>query len=183
MHAQRKFVSLLLALVILAVSVAPAYAGDSAATGTIQVSIQNKTGGSARISLSGPASYSFDLKSGKNKVNVTPGTYSYSYKACGLTLTGKFDARKSGATLTLPKCGTGKAGGGEVKVTIKNNTGGSITIYLSGPQSYTFNFPSGTSKMTVVPGKYSYTVYGCGTSMSGTKNFKGGGLVWMFWCG
>ncbi len=181
MRAQRKFVSLLLALVILAVSVAPAYAGDSAAAGTNQVSIQNKTGGSVRISLSGPASYSFDLKSGKNKVDVTPGTYSYSYKACGQTLTGRFDARKSGATLVLPKCGGG--GGSEVKVTIKNNTGGTLTIYLTGPQTYTFYFPTGTSKMTVVPGKYSYTVYGCGTSMSGTKNLKGGGLVWMFWCG
>jgi hypothetical protein len=184
MKLWKRLFFILLAVTLIAGSAAPALAADSAAAGTVQVSIQNKTGDSVRISLSGPASYNFELKTGKNKIDVTPGSYSYSYKACGQTLTGKFNARKSGATLTLPKCGTAGGGGGaEVKVTIKNYTGGGITIYLSGPQTYTFNFPSGTSKMTVVPGKYSYTVYGCGTSASGTKNLKGGGLSWMFWCG
>lgn len=178
MRVSRKLISLWLALIILAVSVVPVYAAD-----TVHVQIQNKTGENVRISLSGPASYSFQLTSGKNKVEVQPGKYNYSYKACGGTQTGKFNAQ-NGATLTLPKCSSGsKAGGGEVKVTIKNNTGGTVTIYLSGPQSYVFSFGPGTSKMYITAGTYSYTVYGCGTSMSGTKKFKGGGLVWMFWCG
>jgi hypothetical protein len=180
MRISKVLLSLSLALILVLAAAAPAIAAEK-----IQVQIQNKTGESVRLSLSGPASYSFNLTTGKNKVEVTPGKYSYSYKACGgQTLTGKFNAKKAGATLTLPKCKQGGSGGiKEAKVTIKNLTGGAISIYLSGPQSYVFNFGTGISKMSVVPGKYSYTVYGCGTSMSGTMNFKGSGRVWTFWCG
>lgn len=185
MHISKGLLSVFVALVLLTTTVAPAIASQANAADKIQVQIQNKTGEQVRISLTGPTSYSFNLSTGKNKVEVVPGKYSYSYTACsGQTLTGKFNAKKVGATLTLPKCK--KSGGGdtkEVKVTIKNNTGGSITIYLSGPKSYVFSFGTGTSKMSVVPGKYNFTVYGCGAAISGTKNFKGGGLVWMFWCG
>lgn len=176
MPISRKLVSLWLALVILAVAVVPAYAGD-----TVQVQIQNKTGASVRITLSGPVSYNLDLKTGKNKVEIQPGSYTYSYKACGKTVTGKFNA-KAGATLTLPKCAGGGAGGGEVKVTIYNLTGGTVTIYLSGPQSYVFNFGPGKTKMVIAAGTYNYTVYACGTSGTGIRKFKGSGWTWTFWC-
>jgi hypothetical protein len=176
---------ILLAVTLIGSNAIPVQAADVAAKDTVQVQFQNKTGDQVSISLSGPGTYRLSLGAGKTKADIVPGKYSYTYQACGQSNKGTFNARKSGDTLVLPKCGgdKGSGGGGDVKVTIKNYTGGGITIYLSGPQSYTFNFPSGTSKMTVVPGKYSYTVYGCGTSMSGTKNFKGGGLTWMFWCG
>lgn len=179
MRSVKSFVSLLLALMMIGVLAAPAYAEVQAAGNTVQVQIQNKSNEPVRLTLSGAATYRFDLGTGKTKVDVVPGKYNYSYQACGQMNTGKFNAQK-GATLVLPKCG--KEAGGEIKVTIKNKTGGIITIYLWGPKSYTFSFPSGTSKMSIVPGKYNFTIYGCGTSMSGTRNFKGGGNIWTFWC-
>lgn len=183
MRFSMRLISAVLALVMLGSAVAPAYAGEKASSDTVQVQIQNKTGSDVTLTLTGPATYYLHLKTGKNKADVLPGNYSYSYQACGKTNTGKFNVKKNGGNLTLPKCAnsSGKVAG-EVKVTIKNYTGGSITIYLTGPQSYVFNFASGTSKMYVTAGTYNYTVYGCGTSITGTKKFKGGGLTWSFWC-
>jgi len=62
--------------------------------------------------------------------------------------------------------------GKTITIKIINNTGGNITINLSGPASYSFTFGPGTHNMKVLPGTYSYTVWGCGTSTSGSKNLK-----------
>lgn len=184
MGVYRWLLSVLLAFTLLLATLVPAIASDSFAADKVKVQIQNKTGEQVRIALTGPATYAFTLSTGKNSVEVVLGRYSYSYKACdGQTIIGKFNVKKAGATLTLPKCKQTKLGGAEVKIAIKNITQGPITIYLSGPQTYAFTFGTGTSKMTIFPGKYSYTVYGCGTMNSGTMNFKGSGKVWTFWCG
>lgn len=172
----------LMALVLVGTSVVPVQAASIEAKDTVQVQFQNKTGDSVRLTLTGPATRSLTLSTGKTKADLAPGRYNYSYEACGKTNTGVFKALKNGDTLVLAKCKGDNGGGGTVKVVIKNNTGGNITIYLTGPQSYTFNFPTGSSRMEVVPGKYTYTVYGCGSSITGTKSFKGGGINWMFWC-
>ena len=67
------------------------------------------------------------------------------------------------------------------KIKIQNHTGGTITIYLTGAQNYTFSVGTGNQSIQIVPGKYSFTVYGCGTSISGQRNLNKG-YVWMFWC-
>lgn len=56
-------------------------------------------------------------------------------------------------------------------ITIINNTGGYITLYLSGPGSFSFELPAGTHTISVCPGAYSYTVYGCsGAYLNGSMN-------------
>ncbi len=47
-------------------------------------------------------------------------------------------------------------------VYIENNTGGTVTLYMKGPASYTFNLAAGNSTVNVCYGQYSTTAYGCG---------------------
>jgi uncharacterized protein YraI len=58
-------------------------------------------------------------------------------------------------------------------INISNDTGGSVTLYLSGPASYSFNLGTGESTVSVCPGSYSYTAYGCGGA-SETGNMSAG---------
>lgn len=65
-------------------------------------------------------------------------------------------------------------------IVIKNDTGGQVTLYLSGPYSYTFYVSPGTQTLTICSGSYSYTAYGCGgASRSGTAS---NGDEIEFWC-
>jgi hypothetical protein len=170
-----------LVAILLLTTVAPAFAAPETAKDKVQVQFQNKTGASARITLTGPATVYLTLSNGKTKSELVPGTYKYSYDACGKTNTGTFKVRKAGDTLTLPKCKTGGGGGGgEGKIKIKNSTGGTITIIMSGPQSYTFYVSAGTSQLSVIKGKYNYTAYGCGGA-STSGSIKPGGVI-TFWC-
>jgi hypothetical protein len=71
--------------------------------------------------------------------------------------------------------------GKTVSIKIVNNTGGNLSINLSGPASYSFNFPAGNHTMQVLPGTYTYTVWGCGTSASGTQKLSKG-FEWTWYC-
>ena len=54
-------------------------------------------------------------------------------------------------------------------ISIINDTGGQVTLYLTGPAKYTFYIPNGSQTLSVCPGTYSYTGYGCGgASKNGT---------------
>ena len=56
-------------------------------------------------------------------------------------------------------------------ITINNDTGGYLTLYLTGPGSFHFELPTGTHTISVCPGAYSYTGYGCGGAyLNGTMN-------------
>ena len=47
-------------------------------------------------------------------------------------------------------------------ITITNSTDGTVTLYLSGPASYTFYLSTGDTTLSVCEGTYNYTAYGCG---------------------
>lgn len=52
---------------------------------------------------------------------------------------------------------------------IENATGGQVTLYLTGPASFTFYLATGNQDINVCRGSYSYTAYGCGgASRNGT---------------
>ena len=54
-------------------------------------------------------------------------------------------------------------------ISIINNTGGLVTLYLTGPAKFTFKISTGSQSISVCPGTYSYTGYGCGgASKNGT---------------
>ncbi len=71
--------------------------------------------------------------------------------------------------------------GKTVSIKIINNTGGTLTLSLSGPASYNFTFAAGTRTIQVLPGTYTYTAWGCGDTMSGTKKLQKG-FEWTFYC-
>lgn len=65
-------------------------------------------------------------------------------------------------------------------IEIKNDTGGQVTMYFTGPVKYTFYIAAGTQTLNLCSGEYSYTAYGCGNaSISGTA---GDGDEIEFWC-
>lgn len=75
-----------------------------------------------------------------------------------------------------------KSPGKTVKILIKNDTGGTLTLNLSGPASYNFTFGPGNHTINVVSGTYTYTAWGCGgASTSGTKKLNAG-TEWRFFC-
>ena len=173
-------ISGVLAAILLLTAVAPAIAAPETKD-KVQVQFQNKTGSSVRITLTGPATVYLTLNTGKTKTEMIPGTYRYSYNACGTTNTGTFKV-KAGANLALPKCKSGGGGSaGEKKQAITNNTGGTLTMILSGPHSYTFYVATGRSQISLVKGTYNYTIYGCGAVLTGSRKLPGGGN-WVFWC-
>lgn len=72
--------------------------------------------------------------------------------------------------------------GTTVSISIKNDTGGPVTLYLSGPCSYTFSLSTGNTTINILPGTYSYTAYGCGgASLSGSKTLNSGD-EWSWFC-
>lgn len=77
---------------------------------------------------------------------------------------------------------TTKASQGKtVAVKIINNTGGTLTLNLSGPATYSFTFTTGTHTIQVVPGTYTYTAWGCGATATGTKKLSKGD-EWTWFC-
>ena len=56
-------------------------------------------------------------------------------------------------------------------IDITNDTGGTVTLYLSGPANYSFTLGTGDNTVSVCPGTYSYTAYGCaGASETGAMS-------------
>ncbi len=144
---------------------------------TIPFFFENKTGGKVTITVQGPLYYSFTLKTGKTKTNISPGLYQYSYTACGKQNRGTLTA-KNGAKFVLPTCITK----GLVKIVIKNNTGGILTLNLTGPATYNFTLSPGKQTISVIKGVYKYLARGCGgATKSGSKNLKSG-TTWIWWC-
>lgn len=47
-------------------------------------------------------------------------------------------------------------------ISISNTTGGLVNLSLSGPAYYFFNLAAGDTTLSVCPGTYSFTAYGCG---------------------
>ncbi len=63
---------------------------------------------------------------------------------------------------------------------INNTTGGTLTLYLTGPAKYTFYVGTGSQTINVCDGSYSYTAYGCGgASRTGSMS---SGETHDFWC-
>ena len=65
-------------------------------------------------------------------------------------------------------------------INIKNDTGGQVTMYLTGPAKYTFYIAAGTRTLELCSGNYSYTAYGCGGAS--TSGSAGDGDEIEFWC-
>ncbi|MGC8880111.1 MAG: trypsin-like peptidase domain-containing protein [Anaerolineae bacterium] len=71
----------------------------------------------------------------------------------------------------------------QINITVRNDTGGSLILKLSGPAEYTFKLTTGDHSIRVVVGEYRYEAIGCGGSVKRDTIFLGlPGDVWRFWC-
>jgi len=143
------------------------------------LNINNKTGGSFYLTLTGPKTYTFNVPTGKSTYQVDQGTYDVSYYACSEQRTDSVKIKKKGGSLTIDctKAKTGK----EIAITVNNMTGGTMYMTLTGPASYQFTLPVGKTKIYVLKGTYTYTVYGSCGSDTGTANLSKKGS-WSWWC-
>ena len=66
-------------------------------TATIPILIINDLGATLSLSLSGPASYSLSIPTGRQNINVIPGTYSYTGRCSGAVDSGTHDLSESGS--------------------------------------------------------------------------------------
>lgn len=70
-----------------------------------------------------------------------------------------------------------------IPILVKNDTGGTLTLSISGPGNYNFSIPPGQQNIYVIPGTYNYTAKGCGGAvLSGTYDLSKSGDEWDFWC-
>ena len=126
--------------------------------------------------------YYFLLFPGESKY-YTPvrGEYDVTFYSCGQYVNKELDLSKK-STLVVPPCGTvayngqapaGTVDGGKilklVKVTFENETDNYMKVILQGPGTYVFTFNDDQEKTyTISKGDYTYTLYGCGGSFTGT---------------
>ncbi|MBM3144044.1 MAG: hypothetical protein FJ010_03540 [Chloroflexi bacterium] len=149
----------------------------------VRLTIENDSDRDIWLKLTGPAYYYLHVRAGETK-SYTPlkGVYDYTYYACGTFVKGEIDLNTQ-KTIEVPDCGY-KAHAGQqdpedtldggkmlnlVNFTIENDTGGYMTMILTGPSVYVFTFkPDQEREFTIPMGYYNYTAYGCGGSFNGT---------------
>jgi hypothetical protein len=170
-----RFLSLLVLVIFIVASVVPAFgAGDMS-----KLKVKNNTKDSFTLRLtgnSGEGYYTFSVKRGNNNFEVKKGTYSYTHDACGQTNTGNLNAKGNTAKLNVKKCPKGSSDSsdsGLVKLTIKNSTGETVTLRLTGAGYYTFTLKNGNNKVEVKAGTYDYSYKACDETFTGKLNAKG----------
>lgn len=172
----RKVIALILIIAIALPLFIPTM--TASASGTVRLTVKNKSRAEFVLYLSGPDRYELVIK-GTKKFNVVPGIYRYTYTACGTTqVTGTLEITKN-TVMTIPKCPPGTP----IPLTflLKNNTGGYLNIVMTGSKgTYNFNLSPGNHNITVFAGKYKYVATGCGgKTLKGKINILG---VWFkYW--
>jgi hypothetical protein len=152
----------------------PALAGSPAAAQVAKLVITNKTADSLSIRLTGPKNQTLLVPRGKTIVELPPGKYQYSYKACGADKSGTLDLKKSGK-LNITACQM-------VKIKVFNLTNHNMYLRLTGPVNYNFTLAPGISNIRVVKGTYNLSLTGCGGPPdTGTEIFKGN-IKLTVWC-
>ena len=161
---------------------------DLAAAKLAKLTVDNRTGGTLYVSLSGQRSYNFSTsKKGKTTFdNIEPGKYTISVRtsACSDTLTYKQNIK--GTASLKPFACSKQAKAKLASLTVENRTGGTLYVSLSGPRSYNF-LASKQGKTTfkdIEPGNYTITVRSsaCSGSLTYKKSIKGNASLKPFVC-
>jgi hypothetical protein len=126
---------------------------------TANLKIDNKSGAQVRLSLSGPRPYNLTLPTGKTKVEVLKGEYTYSYLDHGVSESGSISIQSEQATLTL----LNKI----AALKIANKSGADVQVSLQGNVPYTLSANAGVSKHQIRRGTYQYKYFACGNWQSG----------------
>jgi hypothetical protein len=170
-------------IVVLLFSALAPTVNAKAAPGEVKLTVINKTRSVVAMRLSGAGSYTINGHGVKFKISVLPGTYSYSYKACGQTFYGTLVVAK-GTKLVLPACPPSANVRDLTSFTIQNDTNGLITIRLKAKGlTYTFSLGVGPNVVTVQKAQYKYVVKGCkGKAKKGIVNLTGYLHTWTWTC-
>jgi hypothetical protein len=170
-------------IVVLLFSVVVPAVNVKAAAGEVKLTVINKTKTDVPMHLSGATSYDIDGHGAKFKVSVMPGTYSYSYKACGRTFYGTLIVAK-GTQFVLPACPASDNSREMTSFTVQNNTNGLLTLILKAKGvTYTFALGTGANVVTVQKAQYKYVVKGCsGGAKKGIINLFGYLRTWTWTC-
>lgn len=198
---------IMVAFTVTALMPAPVYASQSepgetfdlvsqAAGKTATLIVNNESGGTLYVTLSGPKSYNFSTsKAGRAEfANIEPGKYKITLRAstCSDVITvnksldGKVSVKEQvcakSASKDKDKDKKQKAG----SLTVDNQTGGILYVTLTGPKTYYFN-TSKRGKATfdgIDAGKYTITVRSsaCGGSLTYSKNIEGKASLKPFIC-
>lgn len=153
--------------------------GAGAPTGNeILFFVKNETYSSFDILFLSDLVYTYSLTPGKNKLNILPGNYQYSYYACGELWVGTIKISKQDQDMQISSCSSqsGRPNTGQnITFKVKNLTGAKFTITLDGPQFYNLEVKAGTSTLfQVEKGYYKFQYVACGAVISGEINLKDG---------
>jgi hypothetical protein len=170
--------TLLFIFAFIALSILIVGATDAAqAQGTAQVTVHNKTGGLVYVNFFGPQNYYQRLESGKHKLEMEMGKYTYAYWVCNAWQTGSFNLTKFGVAIDLESCATGGQTQTEdaalltlPQIKINNRTGEAVRIAFRGTKDYTFTAAAGISRFEIQKGKYTFSYWACGAWQNGKLN-------------
>jgi hypothetical protein len=168
MKTLRMFVLMLTAVLLVSAAFPmPVAASTTAASPNSKLTITNKALGPVMVMLKGPKSYTINAAVGKTAQDILKGDYTYEYKACGVTKTGKLSAKGVQSKLNILACKT-------ASVTVFNFGVGNLSLTLSGPQNYSFSVgPESFTRRTVLEGTYKWRLTAICSSDSGTTLIKG----------
>lgn len=156
--------------------------------------VQNESGGTLYVNLSGPKNYNFSTsKAGRAEFgNIEPGKYKITLRASTCSevvsvtksLTGTVNLKEKVCAKQASKDKDKKQQTGSL--TVDNQTGGVLYVTLSGPKTYYFN-TSKRGKTTfegIDAGRYTITVRSsaCKGVLTYEKNIKGKASLKPFFC-
>jgi YHS domain-containing protein len=160
-------------------------------TGTLVVN--NTSGGTLYVSLTGPKSYYFSTsKDGKSQfTGIEPGKYTISLSASTCADVVKIEKKINDKvnikeTVCAKKTNKDKKSQKVSSLTVDNRTGGTLYINLTGPKTYYFSTSARgkTVFKDIDPGTYTITVSSsaCSGSLSYNKKFNGNVSLKPFVC-
>lgn len=138
--------------------------------------VDSHLGQALTLTLTGPETYALAIELGSNKfISLQTGFYTYSYDACGLTLSGTLRVLKNGTGgLIIYACeqlgnhppqvidGVNFSATYASNLRIGSHYAFPIRVTLIGPTSYSFELGTGLNRLNVQYGTYNYfyTAYG-----------------------
>jgi hypothetical protein len=175
----RLFLAIFVLTLLAAAIPSPVHAAPDSA-GLTRLTIVNKSDAKVYLKLEGSPVYSFTvLRHSTAEFTPQKGMYAYTLTACGQTVSGKLDLTIY-RELTVPACGGQlpdysnnhkvdlAAGARPMSLTIENQNTRTVYVSLKGQRSYEFKVAGKSSPaFSLEPGKYTYTVTACGTTVQG----------------
>ncbi len=126
--------------------------------------------------LTGPKKYVFyRLAVSNTEFVIEKGRYRIEYTSCGIKRSFVVDIKSDLFRLRIARCQMNR-------LVIQNQTGGDMTLSLSGPASYQFKIVPGLNRFKVIDGPFNYRAYAICGSKSGRIHMNHGRVDWSWSC-